>query len=248
MRMQQSRRNNRRFSKRTGSNGGACGVKAQHSKVGDMQAIIDASAEALLNGAPNRPAEPFDANDFAMEKATWPAHCFYFETLIVAQRVADDGTVGLCGAPINLLDPGDLVLSRSEATGEVDFRKVLRVMSRTISSSELFNVVTWGESGSRRGFEATGEHPVWINGHGWVEVKDLRIGHQVLQHDGELLTIKHIARDENDHDPVEVYNLEIEEFNTYYADAVWVHNCNGRVLTQGGEIPLRKPSDVPPLP
>jgi organic radical activating enzyme len=98
-------------------------------------------------------------------------HCFVAKTRIT---MAD-----LSRRPIKDVRVGDRVLSWDEATGKFVPRRVVRTMqSRT---KEVYKI-THG-SGTRDKTFATGEHPFYVRGRGWVEAKDLRIGDHVL-HDG----------------------------------------------------------------
>lgn len=36
----------------------------------------------------------------------------------------------------------------------------------------------------------TAEHPYWVRGKGWVEVKDLKQGDQLTGHDGQIITVQ----------------------------------------------------------
>ena len=63
-----------------------------------------------------------------------------------------------------------------------------------------------------------------IQARGWVEAKDLRIGDEAILQDGRLTQIQSI---EQAHvSSTKVYNLEVEDFHTYFVgeDGVWVHN------------------------
>ena len=63
--------------------------------------------------------------------------------------------------------------------------------------------------------ETTNEHPFYVEGHGWTNASDLKVGDKVRQEDGTTGIVekaKHVALD----NPVTVYNFEVEDFHTYY--------------------------------
>ena len=64
-----------------------------------------------------------------------------------------------------------------------------------------------------------------MEGHGWTNASDLKVGDKVRQEDGTAGTVekaKHAALDTS----VTVYNFEVEDFHTYYVSEqkVLVHN------------------------
>ena len=64
-----------------------------------------------------------------------------------------------------------------------------------------------------------------MEGHGWTNAHDLKVGDKVRLEDGTTGTVekaKHVALDT----PVTVYNFEVEDFHTYYVSEqkVLVHN------------------------
>ncbi|HZX33542.1 MAG TPA: Ig-like domain-containing protein [Rhodocyclaceae bacterium] len=79
--------------------------------------------------------------------------------------------------PIEKIQVGDMVLSKSEATGEKAFKRVMRTFRkehqeiRTICADGAMN-----EDGSEILVEflfATPEHPFWVDTHGWVTAGEL---------------------------------------------------------------------------
>ena len=73
--------------------------------------------------------------------------------------------------------------------------------------------------------ETTNEHPFYVEGHGWTNASDLKVGDKVRLEDGTTGIVekaKHAALD----NPVTVYNFEVEDFHTYYVSEqkVLVHN------------------------
>lgn len=74
----------------------------------------------------------------------------------------------------------------------------------------------------------TGEHPFWVEGKGWVEARELRIGDLLVSADGRPLVVEGVA----DSGRVEtVYNVEVEDDHTYFVGCIewgwelWAHNA-----------------------
>ncbi|WP_165784087.1 polymorphic toxin-type HINT domain-containing protein [Leptospira levettii] len=126
---------------------------------------------------------------------------------------------------------GDLVLSKSDETGEVSYRKVVNTFIR---QTEAIYTVPFTDGTT---LETTWNHPFRVKKQGhvlekfsienstWVQAKDLHPGDVALGTDGKELAITDITIDER----VEtVYNFEVEEYHTYFVGEVrvWVHNDN----------------------
>jgi predicted phage terminase large subunit-like protein len=69
----------------------------------------------------------------------------------------------------------------------------------------------------------TPTHPVWIDSKGWIDAKDVSAGDHLVRVDDSLSEVTCVS----DHQVrCDVFNLEVEIDNTYYADGVLVHNCD----------------------
>ncbi|MBM9546985.1 hypothetical protein JWG40_08150 [Leptospira sp. 201903074] len=126
---------------------------------------------------------------------------------------------------------GDVVLSKSDETGEISYRKVVNTFIR---QTDAIYSVSFADGTT---LETTWNHPFRVKKQGhalekffientdWVEAKDLHPGDLALGADGQELVVTDITIDER----VEtVYNFEVEEFHTYFVGevGVWVHNDN----------------------
>ncbi|WP_279627927.1 polymorphic toxin-type HINT domain-containing protein, partial [Leptospira harrisiae] len=124
---------------------------------------------------------------------------------------------------------GDVVLSKSDETGEVSYRKVVETFIR---QTEAIYTVSFTDGTT---LETTWNHPfrVKTQGHAlekfsiettdWVQAKDLHPGDVALGADGRELVVTDIIIDERTET---VYNFEVEEYHTYFVGevGVWVHN------------------------
>ena len=119
---------------------------------------------------------------------------------------------------IETIKAGDYVWSENPETHEKALKKVKKIFVR-----EKDSVVRLSINGEA--IEITHEHPFYVEGHGWTNASDLKVGDKVRLEDGTAGIVektKHAALDT----PVTVYNFEAEDFHTYYVSEqkVLVHN------------------------
>ncbi|MCY9704195.1 polymorphic toxin-type HINT domain-containing protein, partial [Paenibacillus alvei] len=116
------------------------------------------------------------------------------------------------------IEVGDTVLAKSDETGEVAYKEVVGLFQK--QADEIYKVYIDDEV-----IEATAEHPFWLDGKGWTEVKDLEIGDLLVTSDGSKLAIDKIRKE-----PLKarVYNFEVKDYNFYFVSnlGIWVHNCS----------------------
>jgi hypothetical protein len=113
---------------------------------------------------------------------------------------------------------GDFVLSRDEETGEQDYK---RVTKRFVNeSTELVHITVGGAT-----ISATPSHPFFADGKGWVYAGQLEVGDVLLTAENEQVSVTDIATEHFD-EPQATYNLEVEDWHTYFVSAVgvWAHN------------------------
>ncbi len=123
--------------------------------------------------------------------------------------------------PIERFRVGDAILSRPEwdPAGPVDVKIVEEVFVRT---AELWNLHVGG-----RVIQTTAEHPVWVQGRGWLPVRELQLGDVLSSHDGKLVHVDDLLETG---ERAVVYNLRVSDWHTYFVGApewgfsVWVHN------------------------
>ncbi|PJZ79161.1 Hint domain-containing protein [Leptospira meyeri] len=99
-----------------------------------------------------------------------------------------------------------------------EYKKVTKVFE---NETNLLYTLTYEDSTQ---IQTTWNHPFFIIGRGWTEVKDIKIGDFSKTASGKLqitnITVKELDK------PIKVYNMEVEDHHTYYvSDAgVLVHN------------------------
>ena len=139
---------------------------------------------------------------------------------------------------IELLEVGSIVMSRCEKTGQLAPKRVLKVFENIAPTYAIFcnrgfrHKHDFGELETHTCY-VTGDHPFWIAGKGWVPVRELQIDDELLTSDGDPTTIKEVVTPEElgaifNRRPSQatqtVYNIEVEDFNTYFigAEKIWV--------------------------
>ncbi|MFN3650594.1 MAG: RHS repeat-associated core domain-containing protein [Armatimonadota bacterium] len=132
--------------------------------------------------------------------------CFPAGTLIITDRGQK---------PIEKIKAGDEVLSADPASGEQSYQAVVRTFKR--QADELFTITM--EDGHV--IEATGEHPFWVEGKGFVAAR--RLARSDLLRDASGHSVR-VARTSSRKGEFIVYNFEVENTHTYYAGGLWVHN------------------------
>ena len=117
---------------------------------------------------------------------------------------------------------GYFVYSFDSETGEISLRQVVAVSVRP--AEVLVTIIIDGES-----IVTTTEHPIWVDGRGWMGAAELMPGDPMTRLDGTVVLVERL---EVTTDPVLVYNLEIDENRSYFvSDAeVLVHNSAPRAL------------------
>ncbi len=121
---------------------------------------------------------------------------------------------------------GDLVASKNDETGEIDFKPVTELFVN--KDKQVLNITFVDNNQQQELIGTTEEHPFWVEGKGWTEAGDLNIGDKVTSLDGGVLSVQAMASDAQ---LQTTYNFEVEEFHTYFVGkrALWVHNSCGEV-------------------
>ncbi len=134
--------------------------------------------------------------------------------------------------PISKIKEGTVVVSRDERSMRDSPQLVSEVYYR--ESSGIYEIDT--EFGK---IYATGEHPFWVQGEGWIAARDLAEEHPIATVNGDVLVfeVKYIQR------PTTVYNFSVANTPNYFASqiGVWVHNagpCSSKLGDNIGPKPF----------
>ncbi|WP_167883873.1 Hint domain-containing protein [Leptospira stimsonii] len=137
---------------------------------------------------------------------------------------------------IEEIQVGDVVLSKSDKTGEVSYRSVVNTFVRQTDAiykvsfeDETELETTWNHPFRTQKLDSIGQ-AFKVENTQWTEAKDLRAGDITLTAEGETLKVVSILIDERQET---VYNFEVEEDHTYFVGevGVWVHNATGYAPT-----------------
>jgi RHS repeat-associated protein len=126
--------------------------------------------------------------------------------------------------PIEDIEPGDLVLSRDQATGETALRPVERV--KVTADRRVVEVTLVANDGTQDVIGVTPDHPFFSTTRGWTAASKLVPGESVSSASGSEVIVERVGDRTG---TTTVYNLTVSEFHTYFAGAsqAWVHNdCN----------------------
>ena len=188
-----------------------------------------------------------EALEAAGLKAEMEGACFPGDTTFVLSLGGIEGKDGFYVSPIGEMQVGEYVWSRCEVTGETAYKRVTKVFNHGFKKvcvigctygAELYK--DYSEQWRPTALMATAEHPFWVEGKGWTKVSDLQPGDEFVTYNGVKATCRGVELDAG---TSEVFNLEVEDFHTYFVgDAgIWVHNKNAiefnRLSTTIGDRP-----------
>jgi hypothetical protein len=134
--------------------------------------------------------------------------------------------------PIETLQVGDWILSFSSnqirpkhvrTEEELIFRQITKVFENT--TQPLYHLTVFNlASGKKETLWTNADQPIWCKGLGWVPVARMEQAGDVLENWRFRNLIVYRCIEESKIAPL--YNLEIDEFQTYYAgeEGIWVHD------------------------
>jgi len=127
-------------------------------------------------------------------------------TQLTKDCLAAGTNVWTAGGPVAIdkIKAGDLVLAQNAATGELGYKPVLQTTVRPASA--LVEMRINGEM-----IRASGGHPFWVAGEGWIKARDLKPGMELHGINGSRL----VQSVERIH-PEKTYNLIVADFNSYF--------------------------------
>lgn len=118
--------------------------------------------------------------------------------------------------PIEQVRAGQSVLSRHDGLFSDEPRKVRQTFGRV--APHHHELVTEHDT-----LKVTDEHPLWLQGEGWVAVKDVQRGDVIATAQGDTAVLSNERIDR----PLEVFNFSVEDTPSYFVgQGVWVHNAS----------------------
>src|SRR5262249_43478187 len=132
----------------------------------------------------------------------------------------------------------DLVLARDVASGAQSLKRVMEIL--VDDEKPLWELEIVDASGAAETHRVTDNHPDWVEGRGGVVVADLRPGFELATEGGPTV---HILRVHNTGHVERTYNLEVEDFHTFFVGQrhVLVHNACPTSRASG---PYSRPSNA----
>jgi hypothetical protein len=147
--------------------------------------------------------------------------CFVAGTMVLTA----EGNV-----PIEKIEQGTLVWSRSDETGDMGWKRVIETFITHPSELVTVDIDVNGDGKSDDVISGTAEHPFWeVTSAKWVEMGRLKPDDHLLNSKGQstahiLATRRQLAP--ADGDRYTTYNFEVEDYHTYFVghSSIWVHN------------------------
>ncbi len=124
---------------------------------------------------------------------------------------------------VEKLTVGDRVLARNVTTGELRFRPVIRPTIRP--TSPTLRISLDGEV-----IQASGGHPFWVSGTGWVKARDLKAEMRLQTVDG-VAEVKSVESGE----AVELYNLIVEADSSYFVGDLGILSHDNTIPSRGSK-------------
>jgi len=159
--------------------------------------------------------------------------CFVAGTLV---QMADGSR-----KPIQQVQVGDQVLSRDPATGKDEARTVTATIERH-APSVVDVTLHDAKTGKAETLTCTPEHPLYVQGQGWVEAGSVGVGTSIVSRAGPALQVTDLTWEKNKAEDLAagtagsslggytVYNLTVEEDHTFFVGTTgggtWVHNVD----------------------
>ena len=114
----------------------------------------------------------------------------------------------------------DYVYAKNSDTGEVGYKLVARTYELDVT--EIVHVYIDDVC-----IDAAPNHPLWVDGYGFIPADELHVGDVVKTASGEKKQITNVETECYD-EPVTVYNFEVMDWHTYYVSEleVLVHNAD----------------------
>lgn len=116
--------------------------------------------------------------------------------------------------PIEEVKAGDYVLAKESPNNNGLVKARVKNLHKQVVSGVLI---------INGNLKVTPNHRLWVN-EGWKEAGSIQAGDLLLTSKGNFVEVTSL---EWLRGRFEVYNLEIEEYKTYFANTVWVHNQKG---------------------
>jgi Pretoxin HINT domain len=158
----------------------------------------------------------------AREAAGQPVPCFAAGTLVHTRqglKAIEDVKVDDWALSF---PEGEIPPKRLREKDEYVYRQVTATFVH--EDEHVCELIAWDVGNNiKETLKLTPNHPIYIKGAGWMEAGQIKFGNVMLSNDfANLMVKKRVDSGER----TRVYNIEVDEFHTYYVGelGVWVHN------------------------
>jgi uncharacterized protein YfaS (alpha-2-macroglobulin family) len=161
-------------------------------------------------------------NTFWQQRSNTTQQANSLEGIVVRQAEQGGGCFGK-GTPVLMADgklkniedikAGDYILTRTEKDSQLVKARVLK----THTAEENGYLIINGN------LKVTANHKIWVN-NTWQEAGNIQVGDMLIDDQGKSVGVDSVEWQAGKFD---VYNLEVEKYQTYFAGGVWVHNQKG---------------------
>jgi len=114
------------------------------------------------------------------------------------------------------------VYTYNHETNEKELLDILEYQENDLGERDLIEI----DLGDRK-FQCTEDHPVWVEGKGYIRADEVAVGEVCLREDGNVI-VKNIKRIKATDQ--KVYNLTTAKNHNYFVEGVLVHNCDDAPL------------------
>ena len=181
------------------------------SLAGDMPGLVIGDTDGIWD---ERYKEVTEAMNAVTRRSQSTDECFYCPIASGCSWCMKAGTkitTPKGRTNIENLKEGDIVISASDVP-----RKVTKCFKHLATDTRLLEFA----NGTK--LYTTDEHPILTLKGKYIPAKELEIGTQVQTRHGSTVLIK-----SEEQEPYEVYNLTVENDNSFIANGIKVHNCSG---------------------
>jgi RHS repeat-associated protein len=153
--------------------------------------------------------------------------------------------------PIETLEVGDQVWAKDELSGNIALKPITDLIrpgerqvfeidaspiepALSVAASELSATTPVSIPMSR--FDASDDHPWWVEGQGWLRTDELASGMTLVARDNRRFTINRVTLTDRVED---VFNITVAGYHTYFVgeDRIWVHNnCDAGLPTNPDDL------------
>jgi hypothetical protein len=120
---------------------------------------------------------------------------------------------------------GDSVWAKNLETGEVRLQPVIRTTVR--EPSPLVRITCVNEQGFETVIRASGGHPFFVNGRGWVRARELKSGMTLHGLEG----VSWVQSAEREEEMTETYNLVVHEYHSYFVGPSGILSHDNSIVT-----------------